>query len=254
MSTSQKNNLSRFFSLNQSPKKENNTNNSNKRKKFEYSNKDKSLDKIKKDNNLLSEYNNPIFLNNLNANINLKEHEYSNLIYNNINRKENEFNNGIKIGEKEDLRIKQENENFHNKEINRQNKSSGNPLFSFGDDEHNKKIINYNYKKICRHFFEEGFCLNGNMCKFSHKIGNTYNFYNKLIIDYNKYINYSQIIPKLLLNKQITLKIIKRPRLMAFKNIVNIANKAMEENRIKLYLDIIDINDKIKELNVNNDY
>lgn len=112
-------------------------------------------------------------------------------------------------------------------------------------------MTNNNYKtKLCKQFFEEGFCTYGSRCQFRHKLNLFNNNKNNNIKDdNNKYINYSNIISNLLLNEQITIEVIKRPRLNAFEKIVNCSQKEIEENRIKLYLDIIDIKNKIRNQN-----
>ena len=157
-----------------------------------------------------------------------------------------------KIVEEDDFRTKWKTEKCHNLETYGHCKFGENCAFAHGDDELKEKIKNYNYKsKPCEQFFEKGFCSYGRRCQFSHKIKNTdiyYNFDSRLIIDNKNYINYSQILSKLLLNRQIFLKVVKKPRLMIFKKIANISQKEIEENRLKLYLDIIDLNDNIQKI------
>ena len=106
---------------------------------------------------------------------------------------------------------------------------------------------------LCKQFFEEGICPYGSRCQFSHK-KKSFDIQKNNNINNNKniyYINYSEIISNLLLNEQITLKVIKRPRLIAFEQIVNCSQKEIEENKLKLYLDIIEIKNSIRNQIIN---
>ena len=255
MSISQKINASTFFSpcdilqINNFSSNQNLFNYLN-----NYSNIQQPLINIQSLNNFLFNFNNSININNITIKNILKEDEHSNLINdkNEVNHQMNKVSITKKIVEEDDFRTKWKTEKCHNLETYGHCKFGENCAFAHGDDELKEKIKNYNYKsKPCEQFFEKGFCSYGRRCQFSHKIKNTdiyYNFDSKLIIDNKNYINYSQILSKLLLNRQIFLKVVKKPRLMIFKKIANISQKEIEENRLKLYLDIIDLNDNIQKI------
>ena len=253
MSISQKINVSRFFSpIGTLP----NNNFSSNQNLFNYLNNysyiQQPLIEIQPLNNFLFNFNNSINLNNITISNIPGENEHPNSTINEkneANKKINKEDNKRKTGEEEDFKSKWKTEKCHNLEIYGHCKFGKNCAFAHGDDELKEKNKKYNYKtKPCEQFFNKGFCPYGSRCQFSHKIRHSdiyYNFYNKLIIDNKNYINYSQIISELLLNAQIFLKAIKRPRLRVFKNISNASQKEIEENRLMLYLDIIDVNEKI---------
>ena len=256
MSISQKNNTSLFFSPYDISQNNNFSSNQNLFNYLNnYSNIQQPLLNIQSLNNFLFNFNNSININNITIKNILKEDEYSNLIINDkneVNDKMNKVNIRNKIVEEGDFRTKWKTEKCHNLELYGHCKFGENCAFAHGDDELKEKIKKYNYKsKPCEQFFEKGFCSYGRRCQFSHQIKNNdiyYNFDSKLIIDNKNYINYSQILSKLLLNRQIFLKVVKKPRLMIFKKIANISQKEIEENRLKLYLDIIEVNDNIQKI------
>ena len=158
--------------------------------------------------------------------------------------------NKKKSGDTIDFKTKWKTEKCHNWEMDGQCKFGENCAFAHGEEELKQKTTNNNnYKtKLCRQFFEEGFCPYGCRCQFSHK-NKSFDFKNNIYkfknIVKEKDIKYSKIISHLLLYDQIKLKVIKRPRLKAFKKIVNCSQKEIEENRLKLYLDVIDIKNSI---------
>ena len=244
--------FSRFFPPNGTPKIQKNNTFVNSQTLFEYSN----LNSNNHNQLYTSKDDDSININNIKKENIMKKDEYSNL---NVDDKKEENNNTNKVnirkktGDKEDFITKWKTEKCHNMEIYGQCKFGENCAFAHGDDELKEKVKNFNYKtKLCKQFFEEGFCPYGSRCQFNHKIKNYdfyYKFYNKLIVDNENYIIYNQIIPNLLCYKQISLKAIKRPRLLVFKNIANFSQTKVEENRLKLYLDIIKINDKVQKLN-----
>jgi hypothetical protein len=152
-----------------------------------------------------------------------------------------------KAGDAIDFRTKWKTEKCHNWEMHGVCKFAEKCAFAHGNEELKQKATNNSYKtKLCKQFFEDGFCPYGSRCQFSHKKKN-YDNNSHINNNNDKYeINYSEIISNLLLNENITLKAIKRPRLMAFEEIVNFSQKEIENNRIKLYLDIINIKNIIR--------
>ena len=244
---SQKSNFSQFFHSLYSKNEKNNflnnfLNNEN-------SNIIAPLFHIESINNYTIKANAPININNIIINNEIKNNpisEYSDLAYNNKNDKNNNNFNFSKLlirkktGDTIDFKTKWKTEKCNYWEIYGECKFGENCAFAHGEEELKQKITNINYKtKLCKQFFEEGFCPYGSRCQFSHKKKN-------FNINSEKSINYSKIISNLLLKDQITMKVIKRPRLMVFENIVNSNQKELEENRLKLYLDIIDIKNKIR--------
>ena len=254
---SQKNNFSNFF-YNQNTLETNNNFILGDGISFQYNNNTKEFLNLGKPLINLGTYNNfqiknngPIYINNITIKNNNKKYssdEYSDLSFNN----KNDINNNNlsklfvrkKAGDTIDFKTKWKTEKCHYWEMHGECKFAENCAFAHGDEELKQKITNNNYKtKLCKQFFEEGICPYGSRCQFSHK-KKSFDIQKNNNINNNKniyYINYSEIISNLLLNEQITLKVIKRPRLIAFEQIVNCSQKEIEENRLKLYLDIIEI-------------
>ena len=190
-----------------------------------------------------------IFINNITINNNNKEKASDESSYLSVDKKGDLTMNNLsklfvkkKTGDTIDFKTKWKTEKCHNWEMHGVCKFAENCAFAHGNEELKQKTKNNSYKtKLCKQFFEDGFCPYGSRCQFSHKKKN-YDNNTYMNNNNNKYeINYSEIISNLLLNENITLKVIKRPRLMAFEEIVNFSQKEIENNRIKLYLDIINI-------------
>ena len=225
----------------------------------EYTNISQPLINIQNFNNIQLKNNGPIYINNITINNeqskNNQINEYSNLSYNYNKKDENNYSklsNKKKRGETIDFKTKWKTEKCHYWDMYKECKFGESCAFAHGDEELKQKNISDNYKtKLCKQFFEDGFCLYGSRCQFSHK-KRSFDF-NNLYNDINnneKYINYSEIISNLLVNEKININIIKRPRLMAFENIVNSTPKQIEENRFKLYLDVISLKNKILNQNI----
>ncbi len=221
----------------------------------EFTNISQPLIKIETYNNIQLKNNGPIYINNITVNNensnNNKINEYSDLSYN-YNKNDNtnctKSENTKKKGDTIDFKTKWKTEKCHYWDLNHECKFGENCAFAHGDEELKQKMINNNYKtKLCKQFFDEGFCLYGSRCQFSHK-KKSFNI-SRIFTDINNnnetYINYTEIISNLLLKEKINKKIIKRPRLMAFENIVSSTPKQVEENRLRLYLDVISLKNKI---------
>ena len=101
-----------------------------------------------------------------------------------------------------------------------------------------------NYKtKLCKQFFESGYCSYGVRCQFSHKKNCENENENKKNSE-NKEISYLKILSDLVNNNQIDQEILKRPRLMTFENIAACTLNESEKNRKLLYEDIIHLQKK----------
>ena len=219
----------------------------------EFTNIANPLIKIEEYNNIQLKNNGSIYINNITINHenskNNQINEYSNLSYNNNKTDENNYSkliNTKKKGETIDFKTKWKTEKCHYWEMHKECKFGQNCAFAHGDEELKQKNFSNSYKtKLCKQFFEEGYCLYGSRCQFSHK-KKSFDF-NNIYKDNNtkeKEINYSEIISDILLNEKINSKIIKKPRLKVFENIVNSTSEQIEENRLKLYLDVICLKNK----------
>ena len=94
-----------------------------------------------------------------------------------------------------------------------------------GEAKENRKL-SMNYKtKLCKQFFETGYCPYGSRCQFSHKKEHVY-------------INYINSISDFLKTEKINEDYIKRPRLVTFENIYKANFEETKNNRIKLFEDI----------------
>ena len=250
---SQKTNFSQFFSSlynNEINNEKNNFLNN------ENSNIMPTLILIESLNNYTIKTNAPININNITRKKPTKNNnsinEYSDLAHSNKDNKNNtnfnfsKFLNRKQTGDSIDFKTKWKTEKCNYWEMFGECKFGENCAFAHGEEELKNKKTNINYKtKLCKQFFEEGFCSYGSRCQFSHKIISNNKYFN-FSIKNEKKINYSEIMPNLLLKEQISIKVIKRPRLRVFENIINSNQKELEENRLKLYLDIIDLKNKIR--------
>lgn len=157
----------------------------------------------------------------------------------------NEKNKGFcvkKAGDTIDFKTKWKTEKCHYWEMYKTCKFGENCAFAHGNNELKLRNMNNNYKtKPCKQFFEVGYCPYGSRCQFSHKI-NLNEIHNCREF---KPIVYSNIISNLLLSEEVSIEVIKRPRLNIFEKIVNCSSKEKERNRLKLYKDIIHIRNQI---------
>ena len=100
-----------------------------------------------------------------------------------------------------------------------------------------------NYKtKLCKQFFELGYCAYGVRCQFSHKKLKEQNKEEENKISYTKILNEFNNN-----NNLISHEIIKRPRLMTFEDITKSVQEIKEKNRLALYEDILEIKKKENE-------
>jgi len=115
--------------------------------------------------------------------------------------------------------------------------------FAHGSDELNKRKMSSNYKtKLCKQFFELGYCAYGVRCQFSHKK------IKESPEDEENKISYTKILNEFNGgNNLISHEIIKRPRLMTFEDITKSAQETKEKNRLALYEDILEIKKKENE-------
>ena len=127
-----------------------------------------------------------------------------------------------------------------------------NCAFAHGDSELKERKLSFNYKtKPCRQFFELGYCTYGIRCQFSHKREDFLRHkkeINNLDVksDENK-ISYLKIIKEFLSdeNNNISLELVKRPRLKTFENITRCSLKESEKSKMQLYEDIINLKNDI---------
>ena len=226
----------------------------------EYSNNSKPLYNIETYNNLQIKNNGPIYINNITITNNNNKKNYSDecsdLLYDKkgdiINIDLSKLFVKKKTGDTIDFKTKWKTEKCHYWEMYGICKFAENCAFAHGNEELKQKITNNSYKtKLCKQFFEDGFCPYGTRCQFSHK---KKSFDNNNYINKNDkyYINYSEIISNILLNEQITLNVLKRPRLMAFEEIAYFSQKEIESSRIKFYLDILKIKNIIRNKLIDN--
>ena len=169
-------------------------------------------------------------------------------IYNNEKEKLGEYNN---------FKTKWKTELCHNWEMYGACKYGNNCAFAHGDSELKKRKMSFNYKtKPCKQFFELGYCSYGIRCQFSHKKDDFLRDKNEIngICGDNNKISYLKIIKEFLSddNNNISLELIRRPRLKTFENITRCSLKESENSKLKLYEDIINIKNNIIN-NKNND-
>ena len=132
-----------------------------------------------------------------------------------------------------------------------------NCAFAHGDSELKQRKLTFNYKtKPCKQFFELGYCSYGIRCQFSHKKDDFLRDKNEIngICGDNNKISYLKIIKEFLSddNNNISLELVRRPRLKTFENITRCSLKESENSKLKLYEDIINIKNNIIN-NKNND-
>ena len=169
-------------------------------------------------------------------------------IYNKEKEKLEEYNN---------FKTKWKTELCHNWEMYGECKYGNNCAFAHGDSELKKRKMSFNYKtKPCKQFFELGYCSYGIRCQFSHKKDDFLRDKNEIngICGDNNKISYLKIIKEFLSddNNNISLELVRRPRLKTFENITRCSLKESENSKLKLYEDIINIKNNIIN-NKNND-
>lgn len=167
-----------------------------------------------------------------------------------ISPEKNNKSTGVKkAGDTMDFKTKWKTEKCHYWEMYGNCKFGENCAFAHGDDELKFRNLSNNYKtKRCKQFFEAGYCPYGSRCQFSHKI----NFEELHKTSRSKPIAYTKIIPNLLVSEEVSLKIIRRPRLRIFEKIKYCSLQEIEQSRIRLYKDIIQIRNQL--LNKPNNY
>ena len=151
------------------------------------------------------------------------------------------YNEKEKLEEFNNFRTKWKTEICRNWEMYGECKYGNNCSFAHGDSELKQRKISFNYKtKPCKQFFELGYCSYGIRCQFSHKK-------NGIFCDNNNKISYLKIIKEFLSddNNNISLELVKRPRLKTFENITRCSLQESENSKLQLYEDIINIKNNI---------
>ena len=160
------------------------------------------------------------------------------------------YNEKEKLEEFNNFRTKWKTEICRNWEMYGECKYGNNCSFAHGDSELKQRKISFNYKtKPCKQFFELGYCSYGIRCQFSHKKADFLrdkNEKNGICCDNNK-ISYLKIIKEFLSddNNNISLELVKRPRLKTFENITRCSLQESENSKLQLYEDIINIKNNI---------
>ena len=160
------------------------------------------------------------------------------------------YNEKEKLEEFNNFRTKWKTEICRNWEMYGECKYGNNCSFAHGDSELKQRKISFNYKtKPCKQFFELGYCSYGIRCQFSHKKDDFLrdkNEKNGICCDNNK-ISYLKIIKEFLSddNNNISLELVKRPRLKTFENITRCSLQERENSKLQLYEDIINIKNNI---------
>ena len=160
------------------------------------------------------------------------------------------YNEKEKLEEFNNFRTKWKTEICRNWEMYGECKYGNNCSFAHGDSELKQRKISFNYKtKPCKQFFELGYCSYGIRCQFSHKKDDFLrdkNEKNGICCDNNK-ISYLKIIKEFLSddNNNISLELVKRPRLKTFENITRCSLQESENSKLQLYEDIINIKNNI---------
>ena len=161
------------------------------------------------------------------------------------------YNEKEKLEEINNFRTKWKTEICRNWEMYGQCKYGNNCAFAHGDSELKQRKISFNYKtKPCKQFFELGYCSYGIRCQFSHKKADFLrdkNEKNGIFCDNNNKISYLKIIKEFLSddNNNISLELVKRPRLKTFENITRCSLQESENSKLQLYEDIINIKNNI---------
>ena len=119
-----------------------------------------------------------------------------------------------------------------------------NCAFAHGESELNQRKLTFKYKtKPCKQFFELGYCSYGSRCQFNHK--KMENKTKKENISNN--VSYLKILEELLSEEnQISHELLKRPRLMAFENIIHSSLEESEKSKLKLYEDFCNLKNETK--------
>ena len=162
------------------------------------------------------------------------------------------YNEKEKLEEFNNFRTKWKTEICRNWEMYGECKYGNNCSFAHGDSELKQRKISFNYKtKPCKQFFELGYCSYGIRCQFSHKKADFLrdkNEKNGIFCDNNNKISYLKIIKEFLSddnNNNISLELVKRPRLKTFENITRCSLQESENSKLQLYEDIINIKNNI---------
>ena len=161
------------------------------------------------------------------------------------------YNKKEKLEEFNNFRTKWKTEICRNWEMYGECKYGNNCSFAHGDSELKQRKISFNYKtKPCKQFFELGYCSYGIRCQFSHKKDDFLrdkNEKNGIFCDNNNKISYLKIIKEFLSddNNNISLELVKRPRLKTFENITRCSLQESENSKLQLYEDIINIKNNI---------
>ena len=161
------------------------------------------------------------------------------------------YNEKEKLEEFNNFRTKWKTEICRNWEMYGECKYGNNCSFAHGDSELKQRKISFNYKtKPCKQFFELGYCSYGIRCQFSHKKDDFLrdkNEKNGIFCDNNNKISYLKIIKEFLSddNNNISLELVKRPRLKTFENITRCSLQESENSKLQLYEDIINIKNNI---------
>ena len=133
-------------------------------------------------------------------------------------------------------------------------KFGDNCAFAHGDSELKKRKMTFNYKtKPCKQFFELGYCSYGARCQFSHKKEDLKKDKNINEDEKKEGVSYLKIIKEFLSDdSQISLELVKRPRLMTFEKITSSTLEESKNSKLQLYEDIMNIKNSNSKENNNN--
>ena len=173
------------------------------------------------------------------------EDEYQGLIYNRIYPDTNSnaiyyYFETIRKDDFNNFRTKWKTEMCKYWEMYGKCKFGDNCAFAHGDSELKQRKLTFNYKtKPCKQFFELGYCSYGCRCQFSHK---KEDFKKEIGSINDEEVSYLKIIKEFLSDdNQISLELVKRPRLMTFEKITSSTVEESENSKLQLYEDIINI-------------
>jgi hypothetical protein len=187
------------------------------------------------------------------------EDEYQGLIYHPKNQNQNWDNSYYyiekdKTEEYNNFKTKWKTEICHYWEMYGECKFGDNCAFAHGDSELKKRKMTFNYKtKPCKQFFELGYCSYGARCQFSHKKEDLKKEKNINEDEKNDGVSYLKIIKEFLSDdSQISLELVKRPRLMTFEKITSSTLEESKNSKLQLYEDIMNIKNSNSKENNNN--
>jgi len=147
----------------------------------------------------------------------------------------NNTNNSIFKGKASDFKIKYKTELCKYFEIYGQCAYGVNCAFAHGVENLRSKVTNSTYYRTrkCTQFFEKGYCPYGNRCQFKHQLNS-----NIINNPYDRKMSYQKILQTIskLENINNIKKLIDKPRLKVFQDIIN--NKDINQKESRLLNDI----------------